>query len=58
MKAALELHFEGMEEDGDPLPKPGGIDAYRAVLQDPDLDQYFLAHVEIDTSRFASPVGH
>jgi hypothetical protein len=28
------------------------------VENDLDLDQYFLAHVEIDTSRFAAPVSH
>ena len=30
MKKVLDLHFEGMAEDGDPIPKPGGVDAYRA----------------------------
>ena len=54
MKEALELHFEGMVEDGDPLPKPGGVDSYREVMKDLDLDRYFLAHVQIDTSRFAA----
>ena len=57
MKKALELHFEGMVEDGDPLPKPGGVDSYREVMKDLDLDQYLLAHVQIDTSRFAALVG-
>jgi predicted RNase H-like HicB family nuclease len=54
MKKALELHFEGMVEDGDPLPKPGGVDSYRAVMKDLDLDQYVLAHVQIDVSHFAT----
>ena len=58
MKEALELHFEGMVEDGDPIPKPGGVDSYREVMKELDLDQYFLAHVQIDTSRFAAPVSH
>src|SRR5438876_4852656 len=58
MKKALELHFEGMEEDGDSPPKPGGVASYRAVMKDLDLDRYFLAHVRIDTSRFASPLRH
>ena len=58
MKKALELHFEGMVEDGDPLPKPGGINSYREVMKDLDLDQYFLAHVQIDTSRFAVLASH
>lgn len=51
MKKALDLHFEGMVEDGDPLPKPGGVDSYRDILKDVNSDQYFLAHVQIDTSR-------
>ena len=58
MKEALELHFEGLVEDGDPIPKPGGVDSYREVMKDLDVDQYFLAHVQIDTSRFAAPVSH
>lgn len=58
MKKALELHFEGMVEDGDAIPQPGGVAAYREVMKEMDLDQYFLAHVQIDTSRFAIPVSH
>jgi predicted RNase H-like HicB family nuclease len=58
MKKALELHFEGMAEDGDPLPKPGGVESYRDVLDDLDFEKYFLAHVQIDTSRFAAMASH
>jgi predicted RNase H-like HicB family nuclease len=58
MKNALELHFEGMVEDGEPIPQPGGVASYRAVMKDPDLDRYFLAHVRIDTRQFASPASH
>ncbi len=59
MKKALELHFEGMVEDGEPIPQPGGVDSYREVMKDLDLDQYFLAHVQIDTSQFAAtPASH
>ena len=58
MKKALDLHFEGMTEDGDPLPKPGGVKAYRDVMKDLDLDQYLLAHVQIDTSRFTAFASH
>ena len=57
MKESLELHFEGMLEDGDPLPKPGGVDSYREVMKDLDLDHYFLAHVQMDISRFTAPVS-
>jgi predicted RNase H-like HicB family nuclease len=54
MKQALELHFEGMLEDDDPIPKPGGLDSYREVMKDLDLYEYFLAHVQIDTGRLAA----
>ncbi len=56
MKNALKLHFEGIAEDGDPIPTSSGVDSYRAVMKDLDLDNYFLAHVQIDTSQFAAPV--
>jgi predicted RNase H-like HicB family nuclease len=57
MKKALALHFEGMVEDGEPIPRPGGVDAYREVMKDLDVDRYFLAHVQIDRRRFPTPVG-
>jgi predicted RNase H-like HicB family nuclease len=58
MKKALELHVEGLVEDGDLIPKPRRLDSYREVMSDPDTDQYLLAHVQIDTSRFAAPMSH
>jgi predicted RNase H-like HicB family nuclease len=58
MKNALKLHFEGMVEDGEPIPQPGGVDSYREVMKDLDLDKYFLAHVQIDASQFAAPASH
>src|ERR1700732_157189 len=57
MKQALELHFEGMVEDGDAVPRPRGLDSYREVMKDLDLNEYFLAHVQIDTSRFAASIS-
>jgi predicted RNase H-like HicB family nuclease len=57
MKKALELHLEGIVEDGQPIPKAGGVDSYREVMEDLDVDQYFLGHVQIDTSRFSTPVS-
>lgn len=58
MKKALELHFEGMLEDGDPLPRSGGVESYREVMKDLDVGHYFLAHVQIDTSQLAASPGH
>ena len=57
MKKALELHFEGIVEDGESIPKARGADSYREVMKDLDVDQYLLGHVQIDTSRFAAPVS-
>src|SRR5689334_6951023 len=57
MKSALELHFEGMAEDGDAIPKARGVDSYRAVVNKLDFSQYLLAHVQIDTSRFGTLVA-
>ncbi len=58
MKKAIELHLEGLAEDGDPIPKAGGVNSYRKAMKDLDMDGYFLAHVQIDTNRFASLVSH
>jgi predicted RNase H-like HicB family nuclease len=57
MKHALEFHFEGMAEDGDAIPKPRGVDSYREAMKELDLNEYFLAHVQIDTSAFAVPIS-
>jgi predicted RNase H-like HicB family nuclease len=57
MKKALELHFEGMAEDGDPIPKARGVDSYRQLIKDLDLAQFFLGHIPIDTSRYTTTVS-
>jgi predicted RNase H-like HicB family nuclease len=58
MKKGLKLHFEGMAEDGDPIPKSSGIDSYSKVMKDLEPENNLLAHVQIDTSRFVTPAGH
>jgi predicted RNase H-like HicB family nuclease len=58
MKLALELHFDEMAEDGDPIPKPRGLESYRELMKDLDLDEYLLAHVQIDTNRIGAPMSH
>jgi predicted RNase H-like HicB family nuclease len=57
MEKALELHFEGMADDGESIPKPSGVAAYREMMKDQDINHYFLAHVRIDTNRFAAPLS-
>jgi hypothetical protein len=57
MKKALELHFEGKTEDGEQIPKPRGVASYRKVMKDLDVEQYFLGHVHLDTSRFGVLIG-
>src|SRR5262249_41483712 len=57
MKKALKLHFEGMAEDGDSIPGSSGVKSYREVMKDLEPEKYFLAHVQIDTSGFATPAS-
>jgi hypothetical protein len=58
MKKAPGVHIEGMEHDGDPLPQTSGVDSYSAVMKDPDVDQFFVANVQIDISLFATAASH
>jgi predicted RNase H-like HicB family nuclease len=57
MKKALKLHFEGMAEDGDPIPRARGVDSYRKLVKNLDVSQFFLGHVQIDTNRFTAAVS-
>jgi predicted RNase H-like HicB family nuclease len=57
MNKALAFHFEGMAEDGDPIPKPGGAKLYGEVMKDLDVNHYFLGHVQIRTDRFLPAVS-
>ena len=57
MKEALELHFEGMREDGEPIPKPRGAAAYREAMKDLDVENSFLGHVQVSTRRVPAATG-
>ncbi len=46
-----------MVEDGEPIPKPGGIASYKEVMKELDVSQYFLAHIQIDISQIAAPLS-
>ena len=52
MKDALEFHFEGMLEDGDPIPKPGGVTTFRDFMREEDSENYLLGHVQINTAPY------
>ena len=54
MKEALEMHFEGLAENGDPIPKPRGIESYKQIIKGLDSEQYLMAHVQVDSKRFAT----
>ncbi len=54
MREALEFHFEGMTEDGDRIPRAGGVSSYAEAMTDLEPDRELLAHIRIDTSRFAT----
>jgi predicted RNase H-like HicB family nuclease len=57
MKKALDLHFEGMSEDGDPIPKARSVKSYRQLIKNLDVSKYYLGHVRIDTSRYVALVA-
>lgn len=58
MQSALEFHFEGMLEDGNPIPAPGGVASYSEAMKDFEVDRELFAHVRIDTGRFAAAMSH
>jgi predicted RNase H-like HicB family nuclease len=58
MRRSLILHFEGMLEDGEPIPKPSGVKSYREAMKDLDVEHFFLAHVQIDANRLTAPANH
>ena len=59
MKKAIEFHFEGLREDGERIPKPGGARAYRQLMKDLDVSRYLLGHVQISNklARISSKVA-
>ena len=57
MKEALELHFDGMREDGEPIPKPRGAATYRKAMKDLDVENSFLGHVQVSTGRVPTSTG-
>ena len=46
---AIDLHLEGMVEDGEEIPTPGSIAGHRQNL---DFDKGVWALVDVDVSRF------
>ena len=58
MRSALALHIEGLLEDGEPIPNPGGPESYRKVMKDLDVNSYVLGHVQVDLKRARALVSH
>jgi len=58
MRSALALHIEGLLEDGEPIPSPGGPESYRKVMTDLDVNRYFLGHVQVDLSQARALASH
>jgi predicted RNase H-like HicB family nuclease len=57
MRDALVFHFEGMHEDGDAIPLPGGTATYESAIEDSDVGHELLTHVAIDTARFETQLS-
>ncbi len=49
MKSALNMHLKAMLEDGEEIPKPRGIQSYLDAEKDSVNEQYFLAHIPVDS---------
>ena len=58
MRSALALHIEGLLEDGEPIPTPGGPESYRKVMKDLDVNRYVLGHVQVDIKRVRALASH
>src|SRR5437016_1272282 len=58
MRSALALHIEGLLEDGEPIPTPGGPKSYRKVMKDLDVNRYVLGHVQVDIKRVRALASH
>jgi predicted RNase H-like HicB family nuclease len=52
MRSALKMHFAGLVEDGDPLPRPGTWSEHSDFLTQPALERSLLAPVQIDLREF------
>ena len=47
MKSALIFHLEGLQKDGEPLPKPRGVQSYLDAEQESVGEDYFITHVAV-----------
>lgn len=52
MKNALQLHFEGMMEDGCPIPQ-SEVSIAQEVKSMCDIEESFIARIAADSSSFA-----
>ena len=50
MKSALEFHLQGLLEDGEEIPKPGGVQSYLDAEKDSEGEEYFITHIAVEQS--------
>lgn len=49
MKSALSLHLQSIVEDGEKLPKPGGLQSYLEAKEESEGEEYFITHVDVES---------
>jgi len=49
MKAALAMHLRALIEDGEEIPQPRGIQSYLDAERDSVAEEYFIAHIVVDS---------
>ncbi len=49
MKSALLVHLQSIIEDGEKLPKPGGLQSYLQAKKDSEGEEYFITHVDVES---------
>jgi len=49
MKSALSIHLQSIVEDGEKLPRPGGLQSYLHAKKESEGEEYFITHIDIET---------
>jgi predicted RNase H-like HicB family nuclease len=49
MKSALALHLRTIADDGEEMPKTGGIQSYLDAERDSTGEEYFITHIAVES---------
>ena len=51
MQEGLAFHLESLIEDGEPLPRPRGVQSYLDAVRRSEGEEYFLTHIDVNRVR-------